>query len=92
MIEKIVSAIEKLLEDEGKQHNKIQSSGDLDKAIDHGVVSGDRGIRVVSRYARIRISWLILFTGNKGSYCVYISHFSGWHILYAALRHDTKST
>jgi hypothetical protein len=32
MIEKVVSAIEKLLEDEGKQHNKIQSSGDLDKA------------------------------------------------------------
>jgi hypothetical protein len=27
-VEKVVSAIEKLLEDEGKQHNKIQSSGD----------------------------------------------------------------
>ena len=27
-VEKVVSAIEKLLEDEGKQHNKIPSSGD----------------------------------------------------------------
>jgi hypothetical protein len=27
-VKKIISAIKKLLEDEGKQHNKIQSSGD----------------------------------------------------------------
>src|ERR687897_668849 len=62
----------------------------ISAAIFSMVIEAEKGIRCYccnccdSRY--LRISRPVLPAGNEGNYCIYISHISRWHLLYAALR------